>query len=365
MTTAGGWSRAAVYLLLLVALLLLSACADGAEDDAVYSSAADSGPTSSATVTPAAAVTMAPAALLPDPAASLPKSLGWAYMLQNDVAVEIAVTDFDVIVMDYTKDGTDDPTQRYTAAEMDALKGEGATRVALAYLSIGEAEDFRYYFDPRWTDEQERGRPDQDAPSWLSKANPEWEGNYRVKYWSEAWQQIILGCVDKLIAYGFDGAYLDIVDGFEYWGDQGNGEGYSLSEAEAAGRMIDFVKAIAAHARAEDGGFVVIPQNGERILDYDATGDYLKVIDGIGIEDLYYNERTAIERAETDQRTRYLDEVLEAGKPVIVVDYVYAGSRDAVVDDFLTRATAAGYFPYAARTDRELDELVTFAGQGE
>jgi cysteinyl-tRNA synthetase len=340
LTTTVARGRPGVWLFALGAVCLVGACAPDSGRDAVDTALAAS-------------------------ATSLPPSPRWAYMLQNDVAVEIEGTDFNVVVMDYTKDGTDDPAQRYTAAEMNALRDGGETRVALAYLSIGEAEEYRYYFDPRWTDEAAEGGPDRDAPSWLGKANADWEGNYRVQYWSEAWQQIVLGYVDKIIACGFDGAYLDIVDGFEYWGDEENGEGCRLSEAEAAGRMIDFVKIIAAYVRAKDGDFIIIPQNGERILDYDATGEYLGAIDGIGVEDLYYNEIAAIDAAETAERVRYLDEVLAAGKPVIVVDYVYAGSRDAVVDDFRARATAAGYFPYAARIDRELDGLVTFAGQGE
>jgi cysteinyl-tRNA synthetase len=296
---------------------------------------------------------------------SLPPSLKWAYMLQNDVSNEITGTDFNVLVMDYTKDGADDSVHRYTTAEMSRIKNVGATRVALAYLSIGEAEDYRYYFDPAWTDEGEGARPDRDAPAWLGRGNPCWEGNYKVRYWSEEWQLIVLGYLDKIIAYGFDGAYLDVVDGFEYWSDEENGEGYFLSESDTAARMIDFVGRIATHARAKDADFLVVPQNGERLLGYDESGDYLKAIDGIGVEDLYYNERTAVDPEATAERVDYLDQVLRAGKPVIVVDYVCAGFRDAVVDDFLAKAGADGYFPYAARTDRELDRLVTFPGQGE
>jgi cysteinyl-tRNA synthetase, unknown class len=299
------------------------------------------------------------------PVASPPASPEWAYMIQGDVTAEIAGTTFDVLVMDYTKDGTDDPAQRYTAGEMASIKGDGSTRLAIAYLSLGEAEDYRYYFDPRWTDEGEDGQSDEDAPDWLKRTNPDWEGNYKVQYWSEDWQQIVLGYLDRIIAYDFDGVYLDIVDGFEYWSDEENGEDYSLTEAEAAARMIDFVKTIAAHARAEDEDFVIIPQNGERILEYDTNGDYLAVIDGIGVEDLYYDERTAIDPAVTEGRVVYLDKVAEAGKPVVVVDYVYEGIRDTMVDEFIAKASAAGYFPYAAYTDRELDRIVTFAGQGE
>jgi uncharacterized protein (TIGR01370 family) len=60
-----------------------------------------------------------------------------------------------------------------------------------------------------------------------------------------------------------------------------------------------------------------------------------------------------------------LDRVKAAGKKVVVVDYVDDGSRPVrgIVSDFLRRARADGYFPYAARTDRALDRINTFAGQ--
>jgi cysteinyl-tRNA synthetase len=286
-------------------------------------------------------------------------------MLQGDVAAEIDGTDFSVVVMDYTKDGTDDLEQRYAPAEMARIEGTGARRKALAYLSIGEAEDYRYYFDHDWVAAATPGGLYSWAPDWLGLGNPDWEGNYKVRYWSEEWQQLVFDYLDRLVAYGFDGAYLDIVDGFEYWSDPDNGEGFSLSETEAAERMAAFVVRIAEYARSLDEDFLVIPQNGERLLAYDPSGRYLAAIDGMGVEDLFYNERNAVDPAETAERVAHLDRVLASGKLVLVVDYVYVGSRDALVDDFRAKATAAGYSPYAACTDRELDRMVTFAGQGE
>lgn len=79
-------------------------------------------------------------------------------------------------------------------------------------MSIGEAEDYRYYWDESWT---------VGSPSWLKEENPEWEGNYKVEYWDTNWQAIILGSenayLDKIIDAGFDGVYLDIIEAFEYF----------------------------------------------------------------------------------------------------------------------------------------------------
>lgn len=297
--------------------------------------------------------------------ASLPATPEWAYMLEGDVAAEIVGTTFDVLVMDYTKDGTENVAQLYTAAEMVRMKSYGATRTLLAYLSIGEAEGYRYYFDPSWADDAAPGFRDPDAPGWLGALNPDWPGDYKVRYWDGEWQEIVLAYVERLIARGYDGVYLDIVDGFEYWSDPENGEGYTLGEADAAERMIAFVSRIATRARGLRGDFLVIPQNGERLLGFDTNGRYLDSINGLAVEDLFYDERTPLDESVTAERMIYLDKVLAAGKPVLVVDYTYAGAGDSLVEDFRARAAAAGYCAYAARTDRQLDSLVKFGGQGE
>ncbi len=90
------------------------------------------------------------------------------------------------------------------------MKENGASRIVIAYLSIGEAEDYRYY----WKEEYKN-----DPPQWMLDENPRWKGNYPVEYWNDEWQGIIAvgedSYLNKIIGAGFDGAYLDIVDGYE------------------------------------------------------------------------------------------------------------------------------------------------------
>ena len=40
-----------------------------------------------------------------------------------------------------------------------------------AYLSLGEAEDYRFYWQPSWNSRK---------PAWLHGENPGWRGNYLV-----------------------------------------------------------------------------------------------------------------------------------------------------------------------------------------
>jgi cysteinyl-tRNA synthetase len=286
----------------------------------------------------------------------------WLYQLQDADVDEIIASGFKLVVMDYSKDGSDE--ERYPPEEIGRLRESGIT--SLAYLSIGEAEDYRFYWQKNW-DADHDGLPDAGAPPWLGHSNPEWEGNYKVKYWDPDWQGIILAYLDKIIAQGFAGVYLDIIDAFEYWSDPENGEGLVLTEGEAARRMITFVERIAAHARAKVPGFLVFPQNGERILDYDSSGSYAATISGIGIEDLFYNETEPNPPEQVAARTAYLDRITSAGKAVLSVDYVddgsgYRGQNKARIDDYLSQARAHSYIPYVALADRELNRINIIPG---
>ncbi|HAF29149.1 MAG TPA: hypothetical protein DCG75_08895 [Bacteroidales bacterium] len=91
-------------------------------------------------------------------------------------------------------------------------KLNGGSRLVISYMSIGEAEDYRYYWQSEWN---------TTLPDWIEAENPDWEGNYKVRYWETEWQNVIYGnsnaYLDKILSSGFDGVYLDIIDAFEYF----------------------------------------------------------------------------------------------------------------------------------------------------
>ncbi|MFC1736325.1 endo alpha-1,4 polygalactosaminidase [Candidatus Hydrogenedentota bacterium] len=122
----------------------------------------------------------------------------------------VDATNYDLFIIDlFAGDGA-----AYTASEIDALqtKPGGAQRQVICYMSIGEVEDYRYYWQTSWT---------TSPPTWLAAENPNWPGNFKVRYWDSAWQAIIFGSesayLDRILAAGFDGVYLDIIDAFEYF----------------------------------------------------------------------------------------------------------------------------------------------------
>jgi len=127
----------------------------------------------------------------------------------DDLVAAIAPAHYDCLIIDAFID--DVPL---TVAQVAALKvkPDGGRRLVLAYMSIGEAEDYRYYWQSDWS---------TNPPDWLTEENPDWPGNYKVRYWMPEWQAVIFGSaaayLDRLLAAGFDGAYLDIIDAFEYF----------------------------------------------------------------------------------------------------------------------------------------------------
>lgn len=273
-------------------------------------------------------------------AARLAAVKSWGYQLQKIVPSEIAASPFDLIVIDYSRNGTD--TGRFTAAEIKSmqLKPDGGRRFVLAYLSIGEAEDYRFYWDQRWVERAPLKRnsgppqlpgptaaidetltavriPRLVAPGWLGRENELWSGNYLVRFWYEGWQAIIMhgtqSYLTRIQDAGFDGVYLDRVDAY-----------YAIEQdrEDSIRRMVDFVVELATIARGKRPGFIVVPQNAEELL---KQPKYLAAIDGVAKEDWLFGitGEGHPNTAEHIQRTAAkLQPALEVGLPVLAVDYI-------------------------------------------
>ncbi|UCF95808.1 MAG: endo alpha-1,4 polygalactosaminidase [Spirochaetaceae bacterium] len=135
-------------------------------------------------------------------------------------------TNYDLLVIDAFVEGAEGP-EWLEREDIRLLKRKdnGGSRLVISYLSIGEAESYRYYWDRNW-DRNRDGRPDAGSPAWLAGENPNWQGNYKVRYWDEQWQGILFGSaesyLDQIILRDFDGVYLDIIDAFEFFEEQGS-----------------------------------------------------------------------------------------------------------------------------------------------
>ena len=256
----------------------------------------------------------------------------FAYILQADsfaktktaVIAKLKGCGRDWIVLDATFAG-DTPWEQ---TDLDTIRSGKAGRKMVAYLSIGEAEDYRSYWQSDWVS---NGKRTAAAPVWLGIENPEWKGNYQVKYWNAEWQKLMLPAIDDAMARGFDGLYLDIVDGFQTY-EQG-ADGYlddrMNPETKQTYRrdMVDWVKAIAARARAKNPTALVIPQNGSQLA---AHKDFVEVISVQGIEDLFTNGKKLQPASHTDEILGHLKTLASAKKPVLLIDYPKTPERQAL-----------------------------------
>lgn len=279
-------------------------------------------------------------------AQSPPTSL--TYLLQADslakskteAVAKLAACGRDWVVLD----AAFSDEEPWLAADLAAIRAGKAGRKVIAYLSIGEAEDYRDYWQRSWK---------TNPPAFLLAENPDWKGNYRVKYWQADWQRIILATVDQIMAAGFDGVYLDIVDGFETFEQSGKDfvDDRLNPETKQSFRrdMVDWVKAVAARARKTNPAALVIPQNGTQLF---AHADFLQAVDGVGVEDLFTDGDKLQKAADTKYVLECLAPLLAAHKPVLDIEYPRRKERQAHVRE---QAAKRGLVWLA--TDRQLQTL--------
>jgi endo-alpha-1,4-polygalactosaminidase (GH114 family) len=134
-------------------------------------------------------------------------------------------------------------------------------RLAIAYILAGEflrcCSNIDLPDQALWFDAQ--GELTAAAPSWFGPRNPNFNGLWLVRDWDPAWQAHILGEIDKIIALGFDGVFLDTLYNDADWGPNGIAAGLA-GVADYRERQKDFAKAIWHHVRDRhhNSRFVII-----------------------------------------------------------------------------------------------------------
>jgi cysteinyl-tRNA synthetase, unknown class len=251
----------------------------------------------------------------------------WRYQLDRIDVGELAADPSDLLVIDYAKA---EGKQPLTAKDVARLKtrSDGRPRLVVAYLSVGESEEYRYYWNAAWA---------QSPPDWLGEENCAWPKAHRVRFWTDGWKTINYRAQDsylrRIIAAGFDGVYLDRVDIYET---------FEKERPAARQEMIAHVAELAAAGRRIKPGFLVIPQNAEALLD---DPYYRMVIDGLGKESLLHGgSETAKRNLDADIKWSYglLRRLLDDGKPVFVVEYLLNAAH---IDNAATELRRRGIVP--------------------
>jgi len=221
----------------------------------------------------------------------------WAYQLQNYDATALRAAEVDLLVVDIDELSASDIT-------VDELKERN--RNVISYLSIGEAENYRRYWTESW---------DTTRPSFLATENPNWVGNFRVRYWHPDWIALMRNAVERIARAGYDGVYLDTIDTYVYFEQQG--------VTDARGAMIRLVLDLAKTARKIRPDFKVIAQNAAQLT---ANSDYLKAIDGLASEDTFFDGDFPQPHEQVASVLAHLNDIRFAGKTVLTVEYSTAFS---------------------------------------
>ncbi|MCK5266792.1 MAG: endo alpha-1,4 polygalactosaminidase [Spirochaetes bacterium] len=229
----------------------------------------------------------------------------WLYQLQNVSISDIAKSPYDLVVIDYAQDGS--RNTEFSKAQILRIQNSG--KIVLAYVSIGEAENYRFYWKKHWSK--------SNHPDWILKLNQDWTGNFIVKFWHPQWKKIIYNglnsYISRIISAGFDGVYLDRIDTYRFWKKRGF--------VNAEKRMILMVKQISQIVRQSGikKKYVFVqnaPELGRR-------KDYLDSVDGIGQESIFYKSDKNATSLDTRRfYFKYLSYFIKAGKSVLTVDYV-------------------------------------------
>lgn len=196
----------------------------------------------------------------------------WSIELDSPDMASLETSDYDLIVIDYALDGTDQTA--YSQDQITELKNSG--KKVLAYLCIGKAETNRFYFESDW----QTGDPKILGPL-------ESEGNYHVKFWKESWfDKVLQPYLDRILTQGFDGVYLEGIDEeVDYWITQG------YSAEKISKHMVKLIREIAHSGRKTYGKeFIVCPQNTQTTLDHLSEAwayRYQNSVDCFGISNLY------------------------------------------------------------------------------
>lgn len=307
----------------------------------------------------------------------------WGYQIQGieeEGAVDALVAShYDMLVLeptrtDWSSDARNFDTRGMVTRLKDSMSSDGIHRkLVIAYIDIGEAEDWRWYWTWSADWDCEPPLPD-DWPEFIIACDPDgWTGNYPVAYWDDEWKNVIIygsnqginpdgdfgSAVDEALMDGFDGIYLDWVEAFE---DANVVAAAQAGGLDPAAEMITFIQEIRSYAVARNPNFAVIQQNAASLID--GHPELIDVIDAISQEAIWYDGDATDDWADPDgydwrndsdlisYYIGYLEQYRDAGLPVFDCEYALDNAGAAYAD-----SEARGYVPYVTR--RSLARLTT------
>jgi len=299
----------------------------------------------------------------------------WGYQIQGleraGAVNALAASSYQMLVLEPTRTvlGEESFDTAGMVRRLKTLPG-GGRRLVIAYVDIGEAEDYRTYWQASWRPPTASQEGD---PDFLVTVDPGgWSGDYPVAYWDQRWKSIMYAAAGSVLSQvlddGFDGIYMDWIEAYEDDAVVARAERDGVNPAT---EMIKFIRELRQAARARDPQFLVIAQNAPEL----ATGhaDYLQVIDAIAEEDVHFSGEADTEWGDPEsgdirtpdgpgEWTRQwlygrLNVYKNAGLPVFTVDYCL---NQANIQESYRLSRQHGYVPFVSRTP--LDRLPETGG---
>lgn len=230
------------------------------------------------------------------------------YQLQNYNAnffANINKSKDDIWVLDQYKD----IKNKFSLYEILSFK-KNNNRI-YSYLSVGEAESYRSYFESIPKD-------------LLEFENKNWKGNFIVKFWDHRWHDILYGkdsYLDSIQSNGFDGVFLDVIDVYQRFDDQ----------KEYATKMAELVIGISKAAKNKNANFKINIQNGLEIIDElppRLRKEFIDSIDGLSVEAHYFNyAKTISKNPWFNQYHKLIVEYQKFNKDIFMIEYTQDPSQ--------------------------------------
>lgn len=182
----------------------------------------------------------------------------WGYNIVNVNFDMIKKTSYDVVIIDLEKDGKLIDAETIKSLKTRADKPE---RQIFAYMSLGEAEDYRSYWKKEWK---------TNPPSWIGKENRIWKGNFEIKNLMQPeWLDIAKRNIDKAVASGYDGILIN---------------GLPTTNPKTT---VTFMKEIVSYAKALNPSLVIFVQDAE---DLATDSQFVSLVDGVVKQGLVYSK---------------------------------------------------------------------------
>ncbi len=233
--------------------------------------------------------------------------LFWGYQIQSismpGVSNTLVNSSYDMLVIEPTRTDWSSSDKNFdTHALVDSLKNSNSSdpafrKLVIAYIDIGEAEDWRWYWT--WSTDWPQGSPKPaDWPDYIVGRDPDgWDGNYPVAFWNTNWKDLVIwgnnqptnaqrnysSIIDEVIKDGFDGIYLDWVEAFE--------DANVIAAASSAGKdpaveMITFINEMRTYATNYNPDFIIIQQNAASLCS--GHPELFPAIDAIAQEGIWF-----------------------------------------------------------------------------